>query len=351
MYSTIFVIGFLQSTLLGVTHQRHLVATCDSEGWTRHQYDYLKMVNIIESWLVYVNVSLYLTLHSNNIKFTSLQQTAKNLYFSPKSLAKMSQQNFVQKTLVKSIVGSIKCCFLSSEPVLVVQKSWTFKSSPKLSFNLTFLYIRLKKENDGEMINISYKPEIYSKYSTMFYYFGRRDHFLIYLPRIFEMRSQVFLSSESKFHVMFTIMKRTYDLTHFSLINYQRRLIWIMGEEFKLRWSLLPIDCYRNVLYAHVYTTDKMFQLNLVIENIHIDERGVCINHNGQCLYIRVFDGPDNRNKQITSGSKLFREISTTQAIISLSTFQCYLESNMLHDDMSYSVKYIYPIGSICQNV
>ena len=285
-------------------------------------------------WVVYIDANIYYTFQNNKQNIHSLQYTSKMIYFSSMDFVTKTEKNFMKKIIVKSIVGTLKCCFLSSSSTLIIKKNWIFKSSPSLGFNLTVLYIKFQKEDNGEMLKIAYNSTRFFKgivyftdrYSNNYedrqyyvnYYKGRRHHFNVYLPKEFKLTSWTYLSLEAKYDIKFSVMALPHCVASFTkIISY---FIWMTGQEVKLPQHLDFIGCFRHIIYSHVLITSKMYQLILILSD-----------HNYLESVIKIFDGPDNRNKLIEYRKK---------SVIIMSTFQCYIEFNFINNKMENYVSY-----------
>ena len=308
----------------------------------------------MKKWPVYIDSSMYSSLISNNqLERNALQYSMTAIYLTSKEFFTRTRRNYAKQSTLKSIIGRIKCCPFNTDNGIYVHNHWRFECILDLSLNVTFLYTKFGKsvhdffskriphgkENTGEHIIFTYFNKRYrtcyqgiknlhwKKYHRILGIIGRRDYFNLYFPHNVTIDSHTYLSTESKFEVLFSV---TPSLCVNQNCKISRNLISYRIRKHKRKpiVSYYDLSCYTahrkiSTFYINIVKTHKIV-LNMSNSKYHD-------------VTFRIFDGPDTRNRLMKVNKKVF-----------LSSFFCYFEVDSFQNTtFHYSVRFSMQLGTV----
>ena len=291
------------------------------------------------NWIEYVKSNVYTSLQTLNRfedQIYDLNKLLKILRTKSKHVYDVIKINFVNHSVVRSIIGQIVCC-LHNMIELMINNVWYFRLDSKLNINVTFTYFKVgqfrpisywgsstyqpKMSNEAEYVSVFYfgqrrrttgkiLEEIHLRFQ------GARNIFTIYsLKNKFSMKSSVFHSTKVKFQNIFSVIDNSLLSRFFYYEETWQKFksvscgMWYKQEWLQTGTQKMQLICYmwhitfsKNMeLRAYHVVVIKLFKMKLIFSNFN------------QSI-IKIYDGPD-------ANSDLLKLKGN---VVILSTFQCY---------------------------
>ena len=292
------------------------------------------------NWIEYLKSNVYTSLKTLNRyddKTYDLNKLLEILRTKSKHFHNVIKINFVNHSVIRSIIGQIICC-LHNRIKLMIKKSWYFRIDAKLNINVTFIYFKV-----GSFRPISYwpsstfQPKVFheAEYVSVFYFGqrqitegkileeihlmfqGTRNAFTIYsLKNKFSMKSSVFHSTKVKFQNIFSVIDNSllsrffyYEETWQKFKSVSCGGMWYEQEWLQTGTQKMQLICYmwyitftKNMeLRAYHVVIIKLFKIKLILSDF------------SQTI-IKIYDGPDANSDLLKLKGNM----------VILSTFQCY---------------------------
>ena len=256
---------------------------------------------MVEKWKTYIGSTLFNSFQSMPRNISIKHCLDIFLYRKTLCLKEMINVNFVNKSIVKSIIGSIICCPLF-KLVIRTHTRWVFSGAHGMQLNVTFTYFNVGRYKEKiEKYDLDELDE-YVEYKEVYalVYTGRRDRMEFFTSfNLMSFASYTFFSVDVKLFIIFSVMNgitSQHDIIHIYGLSRDDLNGWVPRSLLFYKWQSMCYHTY-NIFRTKLYPVALRFLQN-----------------NDPAL-VRIYDGPDS----------LAELIPLKGNYVELSTFQCYL--------------------------